>query len=496
MTPAGRAARRAGPILIAAWLPLAAIAQQAGTAQQKAPEKDTAQAQAAAAAPAGDASAQAAPAGGANGQAAPAGGANGQSAGGAAPAAAPGTGGKPGAAAPAGGEGGAGAAPRPPAAVTVRTLQPQTVQLTTTLPGRVVASATAEVRPQVAGIITERLFEEGAAVTAGDPLFKIDPATYDAAVAQAQASVSQAQAQLDNALKTAKRVDQLLSRNVASDSAAEQADADRAIATANLQAALATLKSAQIEQDRTLIRARLTGEIGRSLTSRGALVTAAQADPLAVIRAIDPVYVDVTQSAADLLDFRRKQHEASPDRDTAVTLTLADGTTFGQTGTLTAAEPEVNEQTGVVLLRMKFPNPEKLLLPGMYVQVEMPTSRVEGAYLVPQQAVARDRKGEATALVVGAQDKVESRVLDVVQDRGADWIVSGGLNPGDRVVVDGLQKAAPGATVAPQEEAPADAGAPGSAADPSAAAPAATASAADAAAPAAKPASDAGPAAD
>ena len=353
-----------------------------------------------------------------------------------------------------GGKGGDGAPQRPPPAVTVRTVQPQSAQLFTTLPGRVVAFASAEVRPQVAGIITERLFTEGGEVRAGDPLYKIDPATYDAAVAQAEASVAQSRAELDNALKNASRIDKLLNRNVVSDRDADTADAARASATANLQAAMAQLKSAQIEQDRTIIRARLTGEIGRSLTSRGALVTASQAAPLAVIRNIDPIYVDVTQSAADILEFRRGQGLDARSKDRTITLTLADGSTFGETGTLTAAEPEVDEQTGVVVLRMQFANPEKLLLPGMYVQVEMPTTMVEGAYLVPQQAVGRDRRGMATAMVVGEGDKVEQRVLTVVQDRGPNWIVSEGLKPGDRVVVDGLQKASAGAVVAPKEEKP------------------------------------------
>ena len=348
----------------------------------------------------------------------------------------------------------------PPAGVTVVTLKSEPVTLTTTLPGRVVASARAEVRPQVAGIITERLFREGGEVTEGEALYQIDPASYDAAVAIARAAVAQAQAGLDAAVKDARRIDELKSRNVASDQAADAADASREKAAANLQAAKAQLKAAQIEQDRTTIRARLSGEIGRSLVSHGALVTASQAEPLAVIRKIDPVYVDVTQSAAELLAWRRghgwAQMRAS---NPTVTLTLADGTTFDQTGTLTAAEPEVDPQAGVVVLRMEFSNPDKLLLPGMYVQVEMPTERLENALLVPQEAVSRDRRGQAVALVVGADNVVEQRVLSVLQDRGADWIVSGGVAAGDRVIVAGLQKAAPGATVTPEEK-PAEPAAP------------------------------------
>ncbi|WP_281825841.1 efflux RND transporter periplasmic adaptor subunit [Jannaschia rubra] len=345
---------------------------------------------------------------------------------------------------------------QPPPAVTVVTMEPETVTRTVTLPGRVVASASAEVRPQVAGIITERLFREGAAVEAGEPLYRIDPASYDAAVAVAQAAVAQAQAELNAANKEADRVDELQSRNVASESAADEADARRAAAEANLQAAEAQLDSARIEQDRTTIRARLSGEIGLSLTSPGALVTASQADPLAVIRAIDPVYVDVTQSAADLLAWRRNNIASRPgDFDPTVTLTLADGSIFDQTGTLTAAEPSVDQQTGVVVLRMEFDNPDKLLLPGMYVQVEMPTETIEGAFLVPQEAVSRDRRGQATALVVQPDGTVDERILTVVQARMADWIVTEGLETGDRVIVEGLQKVAPGAVATPEERAPA-----------------------------------------
>lgn len=346
---------------------------------------------------------------------------------------------------------------RPPAAVTVVTLQPQTATLTTTLPGRVAASAMAEVRPQVAGIITEQLFKEGGPVAIGDALYQIDPASYDAAVAQAEAAVAQAQAQLNAALKSAERVDELQSRNIASGQAKDDADATLAAAQANVQAAQALRVAAQIERDRTTIHARLSGEIGLSQTSPGALVTASQAAPLAIIRNIDPVYVNVTQSAADLLDWRRGHTASQTDNlDANVTLTLADGSTFDQSGSLTAAEPSVDEQTGVVLLRMKFANPDKLLLPGMYVQVQMPTRTLDNVFLVPQQAVARDQRGQATALVVDHANVVQSKVLHILTDQGADWIVDAGLAAGDRVIVAGLQKTAVGATVAPEERAGTD----------------------------------------
>lgn len=349
---------------------------------------------------------------------------------------------------------------RPPPAVTVVTLQPGIVETTTTLPGRVVASAIADVRPQVAGIITEQLFQEGGRVEAGDVLYTIDPATYQAAVAQADAAVAQSQAELNAVSKEATRVQELATRNVASDQAVENARAAGEGAAAGLQAALARLQAAQIELDRTQIRARLSGEIGRSLASRGALVTASQAEPLAVIRNIDPVFVDVTQSAADLLAWRQGNSAMQlDDTPREVTLTLADGSTFDQTGTLRAAEPNVDAQTGVVVLRMQFANPDKLLLPGMYVQVEMPTGKIEGAFRVPQEAVSRDRRGLPTALVVGADDVVEARDLTVRQELGTDWIVTDGIAAGDRVIVAGLQNSAPGTKVTAKERAPADTGA-------------------------------------
>nr|WP_309503906.1 efflux RND transporter periplasmic adaptor subunit [uncultured Roseovarius sp.] len=361
---------------------------------------------------------------------------------------------------------------RPPPAVIVVTAHAQDVGLTTTLPGRVVASAEAEVRPQVAGIITERLFDEGGQVKAGEVLYRIDAATYDAAVAQAEAAVAQARAQSKATDREAERLQTLSTRNIVSEQALDSAIAARDSAAASLQAAQAQLKAAQIELDRTEIRARLSGEIGRSMVSPGALVTASQQQPLAVIRNIDPVYVDVTQSAAELLDWRRghmaARIEAEGPRE--VTLTLADGSDFDQTGKLTAAEPVVDPLTGVVVLRMEFANPDKLLLPGMYVQVEMPNGIAKGAFLVPQEGVSRNRRGQPTALVVKSDGVVEQRVLTVLQDQGQNWVVAGGLEDGDRIIVEGLQKAAPGATVTPQEREAATMGQGGnqSAADPSA----------------------------
>ena len=336
-----------------------------------------------------------------------------------------------------------------PPAVTVETMQPQALPLTSTLPGRVRASAQAEVRPQVNGIITERLFREGSMVSEGDVLFRIDPTSYEAAVAQARASVNAAQAQLSAADREFARVTELSDRGVATQAAMDNAVSVRDTALAQADVAEAALRAAEIQLAHTEVRARLSGRIGLSEASPGSLVTASQATPLATIRKLDVVHVDVTQSAAEIL--RRRKGGGGDLDDAAVSLTLADGSTFEHTGLLTAAEPHVDEQTGVVVLRIEFVNPDMLLLPGMYVQVEMPTRKVENAFLVPQEAVTRDRRGNPQTMIVGEDGTVELRALTLLQDQGADWVVTEGVSAGDKVIVEGLQKAAPGAQVSPQE---------------------------------------------
>lgn len=350
-----------------------------------------------------------------------------------------------------------GADQTPPQPVTVVTLHVQDVPLITTLPGRVTASAEAEVRPQVNGIVIQRLFEEGRHVKSGDALFRIDPTSYEAAVAQAGAGVAQAKAQAENARREADRIGALRDRDVASASTADTAVSARDAAEAAVKVAEAQLQTARIELDRTTIRAPLDGEIGLTQISEGALVTASQTQPLAVIRKLDPVNVDLTQSAAEIIRFRRDMAaqgaDARPER--TVTLRLADGTEFDQTGTLTAAEPYVNETTGVVTLRLSIANPDRILLPGMYVQALVQQATATGVILAPQEGVSRDRRGQPIALVVGPDNVVEQRQLHILQDRGNQWIVDKGLGDGDRIIVEGLQKTGPGATVAPEERKPA-----------------------------------------
>ena len=341
----------------------------------------------------------------------------------------------------------------PPPAVTVVTLQPQDLTLTSTLPGRVRASAEADVRPQVNGIVLDRLYKEGSTVQEGDVLYKIDPTPYQAAVAQAQAALTSAQAQLDAANRDFQRTSTLSERGVSTQKDNDDAASARDIAKAQVAVAQAALDAAQIELDHTDIKARLTGIIGLSEITRGALVTASQSTPLTTIRKIDTVHVDVTQSAADMLAWRRgtaiDEHASEK-----VSLTLADGSSYEQQGSLTAAEPHVDEQTGVVVLRIEFDNPDQLLLPGMYVQVEMPSGFVHNGFLVPQEAVSRDRRGNPQTLVVGPDGTVERRPITVLQDQGAFWVVTEGINAGDRVVVAGVQRAAPGSKVRPEERAP------------------------------------------
>ncbi|GGE33405.1 hemolysin D [Primorskyibacter flagellatus] len=343
----------------------------------------------------------------------------------------------------------------PPSPVTVVTLKAEEITLTVPLPGRVAASTEAEVRPQVNGIIQERLFTEGRAVEKGDPLYQIDAATYEAAQAVAEASVDQARAALKSAEVEFDRQTRLKERNVVAQQELDSATAQRDSAAAAVKVAEANLLSSQINLERTIIRAPISGVAGLSQATQGALVTSGQATALTTIRTLDPVYVDVTQSAADILRWRRSGAAPSMAEEMSydVILTLADGTAYEQAGKLAAAEPHVKEETGTIVLRLSFANPDRFLLPGMYVQVEMPQGTIDNAVRVPQIAVSRDRRGQPTAYAVNAENVVEQRTLTVLQDLGTDWIVTEGLAAGDRVIVAGLQKVGPGATVNPTEQA-------------------------------------------
>lgn len=343
--------------------------------------------------------------------------------------------------------------PAGPAEVGVVTLQARPLTLTAELPGRTVSTVVAEVRPQVGGIVRERLFTEGAEVKAGQLLYRIDPATYQASVDSARAALAKARANVDTLRPKAARYAEL-----AEIKAVAQQDTDDALAAlrqaeADVASARAALDSAAINLAYTRVTAPVSGRIGKSSITPGALVTASQATALATVQQVDPIYVDLTQSSADALRLKRAfeagQIRQAGRNQAAVTLILEDGSRYGREGRLQFTDITVNEGTGTVALRAVFPNPGGDLLPGMYVRAVLEEGVAENAVLVPQRGVSRNVKGEATALVVGADNKVEQRVLTVGRPVGDSWLVSAGLSGGEKIIVEGSQKVRPNAVVKP-----------------------------------------------
>jgi membrane fusion protein, multidrug efflux system len=333
--------------------------------------------------------------------------------------------------------------PQPPK-VSVVTLQAQAVPIITELPGRVSAYRTADVRPQVSGIILKRLFVEGSEVKAGQQLYQIDAAPYQATYSSAIAAQASARA-------LAERYKPLVQAQVVS-----KQDYDNALA-ASLQAQ-AAVESARINLVYTRVLSPISGRISRSFVTEGALVTANQPTALASVQQLDPVYVDVTQPSTTLLRLRReaaagllKQNEAGK---TQVRLRLEDGSDYLPAGTLEFSEVTVDLTTGSVTLRALMPNPERLLLPGMFVREQIQEGVRQGAVLAPQQGISHDQKGDPDALVVGADNTVELRTLQTDRAIGDQWVVASGLTAGDRVIVEGIQFAKPGAKVAPEEYRP------------------------------------------
>ena len=326
---------------------------------------------------------------------------------------------------------------RPAPLVGVVTLEAQPYTLTSQLPGRTSAYRIAEVRPQVGGIVQKRLFAEGGEVKAGQQLYQIDPATYQATLKSAEASVLSSRA-------LAERYKLLVNERAVS---RQQYDEARA---AQLQAE-AALDKAQIDLRYTKVLAPIGGRIGRSAVTEGALVSSGQSEALAVIQQLDPIYVDVTQPATELLRLRRElaagQLEKVGDNAARATLTLPDGSAYAHAGRLEFSEVSVDPGTGSVTLRAVFPNPEQQLLPGMFVQAQLQTGSKSAAILAPQQGVTRNPKGEAVAMVVNAENKVEPRVLKAERTAGSFWLVSEGLAPGDRLITEGLQFIQPGVEV-------------------------------------------------
>jgi membrane fusion protein (multidrug efflux system) len=334
--------------------------------------------------------------------------------------------------------------------VGVITLKPQEAKISTVLPGRVVAYQTSEVRPQVTGILLKRNFVEGAEVREGDLLYEIDPVQYKAALASAEAAVQRADATLVSVKLKAARKTQLLQTNAAS-----QQDVDDAVAAykqgeADVKAAQANRDTAAISLDRTKVTASISGRIGKSTITPGALVTASQATAMTTVQQLDPVYVDLDQSTSEMERLRSQIAGGKlkrPAEGVQVELLMESGKTYGHKGKYGFTDASVNESTGSVSSRAIFANPERALLPGMYVRARVVAGVDPAAILVPQRAVSRNPLGQAVALFVDKDNKIEQRTLDLGEDVDGNWLVRSGANAGDRLVVDGTQKARPGAAV-------------------------------------------------
>ncbi len=338
--------------------------------------------------------------------------------------------------------------------VGVVTLKTEPLQITTELPGRTVAYRIAEVRPQVSGIILKRNFVEGSDIEAGVSLYQIDPATYQATYDSAKGDLAKAQAAANIAELTVKRYQKLLGTQYISKQEYDQALADAQQATAAVVAAKAAVETARINLAYTKVTSPISGRIGKSSVTEGALVQNGQASALATVQQLDPIYVDVTQSSNDFLRLKQELENGSLKQENGkakVDLVTSDGIKFPQSGTLEFSDVTVDQTTGSITLRAIFPNPDHTLLPGMFVRARLQEGTKPTALLVPQQGVTRTPRGDATVLVVGADNKVETRQIVASQAIGDKWLVTDGLKAGDRVVVSGLQKVRPGAQVKVQE---------------------------------------------
>ncbi len=319
------------------------------------------------------------------------------------------------------------------------------------LPGRSKAYLEAEVRPQVSGIITERSFKEGSDVHKGQSLYSIDSATYNATYLSAKASLAQAQANLDSAKALAQRSKILVNRGAISKQTYDDNQAKYKVALAGIEVAKASVHKAKIDLDYTKVNAPIAGRIGQSSVTPGALVSAGQPQVLATIQQLDPINIDIAQSSTQLLrlksDLKQGQLQASNNAD--VELILEDGSVYSHHGTLQFTEVNVDPNTGSVILRAEFPNPEGILLPGMYVRAILNTGTDPKAIMIPQKAVTRNSKGQAIVMIVGADNKVESRTVTTAEAINNQWRIIRGLKNGDQVIIDGLQKIRPGVVVDP-----------------------------------------------
>ena len=346
-----------------------------------------------------------------------------------------------------------GAGGMPPAEVGVVTVAPGAVGLVTELPGRLEASRVAQVRARAAGIVQRRLFREGSDVRAGQPLFRIDPAPYAAAAASAKANLARAEANLGQAAALAGRYKPLVEANAISKQDYANAVAAEKQAEADVAAQRAAVQTAQINLGYASVTAPISGRIGRALVTEGALVGQGEATPLALIQQVNPMYVNFTQSANDVLKLRQalaqgKLQRAGGEEGVLVHLLLEDGSQYPSAGKLLFSDLTVDPATGQITLRAEVPNPKGMLLPGLYVRVRLEQAKASSAVLLPQQAVSRSPQGD-TVMVVGADGKVTPRPVQIGSAQGNDWIVLGGLKNGEQVVVDGFQKIRPGAPVKP-----------------------------------------------
>ena len=343
------------------------------------------------------------------------------------------------------------APPPPTPEVATVTVAPQPVVLTTELAGRTSPYRIAEIRPQISGLIQKRLFTEGADVQAGQVLYQMDPAPAQAMLDIALAGLARSEANLPAVRSRAKRIEELLVAKAVSQQDADDASAALKQAASDVQQWKATAESARLNLAYTKITAPIAGRIGKSSVTDGAIVTAYQPMALASIQQLDPIYVDVPQSTADLLRLQRRLADGRLARDgnnpNAAQLILEDGTKYPAEGTLQFRDVSVDPTTATVILRMVFPNPNRVLLPGMFVRTTLKEGVNDHAILIPQQSVIRDPKGNPMALIVNAASAVEARLLTLDRAVGDQWLVTAGLAPGDRVIVEGLMKVRPGAAV-------------------------------------------------
>ncbi|WP_443027632.1 efflux RND transporter periplasmic adaptor subunit [Sphingomonas sp. RIT328] len=346
------------------------------------------------------------------------------------------------------GKGGAGGPGKGPTTVGYVVVQPTQAAMVTELAARTNAYESSDVRPQVNGIIRRRFFTEGSLVKRGEPLYEIDPRLYRAAVNEAQANLQSARANQEAQRVQAERYKPLAAIQAVSQQEYTNAVATARQATASVAQTSAALETARINLKFTTVPAPISGRIGRSLFTVGALVSASQTDPLAQIQRLDPMFVDIQQSAADMLALRRSlsQNGIVPTR-AQVRLTLEDGSDYGQTGSVEFSEALVNTETGTVTLRASIPNPQGLLLPGMFVRAKFAQAINQRAFLVPQEALSRDAKGNATVMLVGPNNKTVQKSVTASRTQGRYWVVTSGLNPGDKIITQGLNNLKPNAQV-------------------------------------------------